>query len=150
MSESTDRRAHELESGADAAPARSAAQSDDARFDEALRAWAARPPATPADRAAQRVAERLPGRTTTRPAAFRRLAVAASLVAAAGLALVLALVSGPGGPSGPAPAPDANHPAADSPVARAVPPSPSGDVLVIDLDPRTTLYLNLNGSGAPR
>jgi len=110
------------------------------RFDAAFRAWAANAPATPAHQAGRRIAGRLP--TRTRFPEIRRLAVAAALVAALGTALVLRWVGLPGD--------DATRPAADH--ASVIPTTgtaaaPDGDVLVIDLDPQTPLYLNLSGPG---
>jgi len=110
------------------------------RFEVAFRAWAANAPATPAHQAGRRIAERLPMRT--RFPEIRRLAVAAALVAAIGTALVLRWTGLPGG--------DDAHPSSDT--APVVPTTgtaatPDGDVLVIDLDPQTPLYLNLSGPG---
>jgi hypothetical protein len=144
MSESTDPRTDRVD------PADPTERRKDERFDEALRAWASRPPATPAPQAARRIADRLPerggllrsqrwmGRRT--PTIPRRMALAATVVLAAGVALVLGLVLGSNGI-------DAPPPTGDGPIAAVTtpPPTPPGDVLVIDLDPRTTLYLNLGG-----
>lgn len=112
------------------------------RFDDAFRAWAGRPPATPARQAGRRVADRLPAQSHFQGA--RRLAVAAALVAAVGAALLLRWTGAPGH--------DTARSLAD--VSRATPAlgaaAPSGgDVLVIDLDSATTLYLNLDGPHRP-
>lgn len=109
------------------------------RFDEALRRWAARPPRTPAAEAARRIEERLPERSGRTGLAWRSLAAAAVLAAAVGLVALLA-PSPTEGPSEAGAAPEA-------PLAVQAPPAPAGDVLVIDLDERTTLYLNLGTAG---
>ena len=117
----------------------------DERFDAALRSWAERPPRTEPEEAARRLAPRLPerGLAGRRPVAGRpALWLAAAAVAlAAGLAVFV-------GSLGPrwerrAPAEAAAPPA-------GVPLAPAGDVLVIELDPETTLYLDLSGGDEPR
>ncbi|MGD2114416.1 MAG: hypothetical protein PVG07_05150 [Acidobacteriota bacterium] len=127
------------------------------RFDDALRRWAARPPATPAAEAARRLNARLADAPAPRRAAagrLRRLAVAAAAVLIVGLGITLGVLGpdGPDGPGGPrASDAPAAAPAADDPRTVPVP----DDVLVIDLDDETTLYMNLarslpwNGSGEP-
>lgn len=109
------------------------------RFDEVFRAWASRPPATPAHRAGRRIAERVPART--RFPEIRRLAVAAALLAVVGLAAVLRWTG----------APTEELVGSTQDVASVLPGTgaavaPGGDVLVIDLDPETPLYLNLAGT----
>jgi hypothetical protein len=116
---------------------RSSSEQRAERFEDALRRWAARPPVTPAADAARRLEARLAARAdrADRPRAVKarlaRLAVAAAAVLAVGLAIVLGTDS-----------PDApDTPAADVPRGA---PAPTGDeVLVIDLDDETTLYMNL-------
>lgn len=109
-------------------------------LDEALRRWGSRPPATPAAEAARRLEVRL----TKPPPRFlgarrgrrtvRRVAIAATLVLAVALGLILGR---PGADRGAGASPD--------PPPATAPPAP--DVLVIDLDDRTTLYMNLARSG---
>lgn len=113
------------------------------QFDEALRAWAGRPPRTPPEEAARRIAERLPERRPTglRPAVRFALALAAAVfVVAVGLAVWLA-------PLGPDRRPEVRAPGHRSAPPSGVPVAPTGDVLVIELDPETTLYMNLSEGG---
>lgn len=116
-------------------------------FDDALRRWATRPPRTPAATAARRIEDRLPPRRAFARAHARRplLAVAAAVVAAIGLAVLLTW-GGSGTPAGSA-RPGTDRPlAATTPAAASAPSAvPSSNVLVIDLDERTTLYLDLDG-----
>lgn len=118
-------------------------ETPDERFDAALRSWAGRAPRTAPEEAARRIAaglpERLAGRRPWRIGAGGRPALwlaAAALV----LALGLGLVMGPLGPS-----PDLRPPAAAAAPPPGVPVAPAGDVLVIELDPETTLYMTLGG-----
>jgi hypothetical protein len=108
------------------------------RFDAAFRSWAERPPRTAPEEAARRIASRLPER---RLAERRSLAgrpalwlAAAAVALAAGLALVVSSLG---------PRWERRPPA-------GVPLAPAGDVLVIELDHETTLYMTLGaGSRAP-
>ncbi len=109
------------------------------RFDGALRAWAGRPPHTPPEEAARRIAERLPERRSTglRPAVRFALALAAAVfVAAVGVALWLT-------PTGSDRSPQDRPPGSVAAPPSGVPVAPAGDVLVIGLDPETTLYMTL-------
>ena len=133
-------------------------------FDRALARWASRPPRTPAATAARRIESRLPARRRlfrpfagvshrTAPRGRRhatpRLAfgtTALALTLAIALALVLGLGRAPRRPctavalrAGP------HRPPATAPRAAEVVPAPGAtdDVLVLDLDERTTLYLDL-------
>jgi hypothetical protein len=109
------------------------------RFDAALRSWAAHAPRTEPGEAARRIAPRLPER---RLAGRRSVAgrpglwlAAAALVLAMGLA---ALLVGPFSPLG-----DRPPPADGAAPPPGVPVAPAGDVLVIELDSETTLYMTL-------
>ena len=96
------------------------------RFDEAFRAWAARPPATPSGVAARRMEDRIRRR---RPLTGSRWLVAAAAVAAlaVGSVALLQLGSTPESPVG-------------APVAsRAI--SLETDEVLIWLDPETPLYM---------
>ena len=112
------------------------------RFDAAFRSWAERPPRTPPEEAARRLVPRLPAR---RLAGHRSVAgrpalwlAAAAVVLAVGLTAVL----------GPRWERRASAEAAAPPAG--VPLAPAGDVLVIELDSETTLYMTLGaGSQAP-
>lgn len=108
------------------------------RFDEALRAWAGRPPRTEPAEAARRIAGRLPDRQPV--AAFRlplRLVVAlAAAVLALGVGLAVSLA--------PERAPGRGVPDAGTTAPSGASLAPAGDLLVIELDPETTLYMNLN------
>lgn len=109
------------------------------RFDGALRAWADRPPRTAPDEAARQIGERLPERRQARARPAVRLAVAlaaAALVAAVGVAVWLGPAGSELGPADRAPDSGAGPPS-------GVPVAPAGDVLVIELDPETTLYMTL-------
>lgn len=112
---------------------------EERRFEEALRAWGGRPPRTPPEEAARRIAERLPGRRAVRGPlarpAVRRVALLAAAVSV--LAVGLALYLGPLAPG------RAADPAVTAPPA-GVPVAPAGDVLVLELDPETTLYMTLH------
>jgi len=135
-------------------------ETPDERFDAALRSWGERAPRTTPEEAARRLADRLPerpagwrpgwlravrfpeglaggapwrGGTAGRPALWL---AAAALVLALGLGLVL-------GPLGPFRDPRLPAEAAAPPAG--VPVAPAGDVLVIELDPQTTLYMTLGG-----
>lgn len=105
------------------------------RFDRALRTWAERPPRTLPAEAARRIVGELPERlptARTRPPVRLWLAVAAAIfVVGVGLTLFLGPARGParGAPTAPPP---------------GVPVSPAGDVLVIELDSETLLYMNLS------
>lgn len=112
------------------------------RFDEALRAWAGRPPRIPPEEAARRIAERLPEpraaaprRPGVRPAVRLAVALAAAVFV---LAVGLTLFVGPLGPGRGAESPDAG-----AAPPSGVPVAPAGDVLVLELDPETTLYMTL-------
>jgi hypothetical protein len=114
--------------------------TEDRRFEEALRAWAGRPPRTPPEEAARRIAERLPERRPARGPLARPAVRAVVLLAAAVfvLAVGLALFLGPLAPGrSPEPAGAGAAPPAGVPVA------PAGDVLVLELDAETTLYMTL-------
>lgn len=106
------------------------------RFEGALRAWAGRPPRTPPEEAARRVAERLPERRAFRAWPIRPAVAlaAAAFVAAVGIAVWLV-------PSGVENGPQPTEVGTPSPPG--VPVAPAGDVLVIELDPETTLYMTL-------
>lgn len=109
-------------------------------FDEALRAWAARPPETPPEEAARRLLGRLPRRRAgASPSRTVAWLAAACLVATLGATLFV-LDRGPE-PERP--------PAGEAPAAAPVPVAPPGDVLVIELDPETTLYMNLGTGREP-
>lgn len=119
-------------------------------FEEALRTWAERPPATPAAEAARRVAERLDEtEDTARPAPGRGWAVLADprpwLAAAALVLLGLGLHGlGPAPPPGPdGAAPSLHLAATPDDIAQ------SSDVVQIALDDTTTLYLHLAPPSAP-
>lgn len=108
-------------------------------FEGALRAWAGRPPRTPPEEAARSIAERLPERRRARPRPALRPTLtlaAAVLLVAMGLAVWLA-------PLGSDRAPGDRPPNTGAAPAYGVPVAPAGDVLVIELDPETTLYMNL-------
>lgn len=126
-------------------------------FDRALARWAIRPPRTPASIAARRMVSHLPGRTlrsrgirsvlgaarSRRATPWLAWAVAALVALGLGLALSSPLLRpGPrpsrlSGPGGAVPPTEANR------GAEAMVPGTPDDVLVIDLDERTTLYLDL-------
>jgi hypothetical protein len=110
--------------------------TEDRRFEEALRAWAGRPPRTPPEEAARRIAERLPERRAAHKPVLRAvvLLAAAVFVLAVGLALFL-------GPLGPGRSPEPAGAGATPPAG--VPVAPAGDVLVLELDAETTLYMTL-------
>jgi anti-sigma-K factor RskA len=115
------------------------------RFDAAFRSWAERPPRTAPEEAARRLGSRLPER---RLAERRSLAGRPKLwlaAAAVALAAGLALVVGSLGPRW-----ERREPAEAAAPPAAVPLAPAGDVLVIELDPETTLYLDLSGGDEPR
>ena len=119
-------------------------EAPDDRFDAAFRSWAGRPPRIGPEEAAGRLASRLPERLSDRRSrwvhAGRRPALwlaAAAVLLAVGLA---ALRVGPFSPLG-----DRPPPADGAAPSAAVPLAPAGDVLVIDLDPETTLYMTLGG-----
>jgi hypothetical protein len=99
-------------------------------FDEALRAWAARPVRTPAERAARQIVARLP-----ESRAVRWGFVPSWRLATAGLGLALLLAVGwatlPGFPEPKAPLHDLS-----------LPPVPE-DVVVLWLDEETPLYLTV-------
>ncbi|HSM50800.1 MAG TPA: hypothetical protein VLA75_05305, partial [Thermoanaerobaculia bacterium] len=105
----------------------------DTRFDEAFRAWAARPPARPASAAAREIR----GRLTARPGTARPLlggwawATAGVLVVAAGLGGLLRF-----GGSGPG----AEAPPAASATLPAAAPLGDGEVLIW-LDAETPLFM---------
>jgi hypothetical protein len=116
---------------------------DDA-FDAALRSWAERPPRTPPEEAARRLAlglpERLPHRRWARSGAALRPALwlaAAAVILALGLAGLLG------------PHLDRQAPAASVDRPAGAPTALGGDLLVIELDPETTLYLELSGGDEP-
>lgn len=111
---------------------------EDRRFEEALRVWGGRPPRTLPAEAARRIAARLPERRGGRgPLARPAVRLVALLAAAVSvLAVGLALYLGPLAPG------RAADPALTAPPA-GVPVAPAGDVLVLELDPETTLYMNL-------
>jgi hypothetical protein len=115
------------------------------RFDAAFRSWAERPPRTAPEEAARRLASRLPER---RLAGRRSLAGRPALwlaAAAVALAAGLALVVGSLGPRW-----ERRAPAEAAAPPAGVPLAPTGDVLVIELDSETTLYMTLGaGSQAP-
>jgi len=140
---------HEPTPGPSAPPS-----ADERAFDRAFARWAARPPETPASIAARRIEHRLPAPKRPRrllPIAprsrgGRRFALAAAALVAVGLALTLSwalLRTGPPAPfSLPSTPPDKPARAAEALPVRGG----SDNVLVIDLDARTTLYLNLGGT----
>lgn len=142
--ERTDPRHHpEKQTGEGAPPAPGAD-----RFDAALRRWAERPPGTPAAEAARRIESRLPPRHRRRGGAVRRIpwaALTAAAVLAAAVGLGALFFGGL-----PETAPPASGPAVaapEAPPSPEAPAAPGGDVLVIDLDERTTLYMNLAPAG---
>lgn len=105
------------------------------RFDRALRAWAERPPRTPPAEAARRIVGELPEQ---RPAARARPTVRLGLAAAAAIFVIGLTVF-----LGPARGPGRGGPDAGTAPPPGVPVSPAGDVLVIELDSETLLYMNL-------
>lgn len=130
------------------------------RFDAALRSWAERPPRTAPEEAARRIAARLRERPAARrPGWLRAVRFPERLAgrrpwrggtagrpslwlaaAAVVLALGLGLALGPLGPGR-----EAHPPAEAGGPPPGVPVAPAGDVLVIELDPETTLYMTLGG-----
>jgi hypothetical protein len=118
-------------------------EAPDDRFDAAFRSWAERPPRTGPEEAAGRLAPRLPERLSDRRSRWVHAARRPAFwLAAAAVLLALSLglfMEPPGSRWGRRP------PAAAAAPPAAVPLAPAGDVLVLDLDPETTLYMTLGG-----
>lgn len=105
-------------------------------FEERFRRWARRPPRTPAEEAARRVADRLPPRRESPFRAWPGLAAAAVLLL--GLALWLVL--------GPATEPPAQPPVLRAEIDEPVHPADSNEVLLW-LDESTPLYMTFAPPG---